>query len=486
MRCARVSSRRGPLLHSRRGLEGRRPRSVADPGRAHRVARRARRLAVQVDLRDRPGRGRAPPDPARALHVAVRERVRPRDGAPPDDLLPHGAPRGRGPAARPCWRASRPGGATSTRRCSPPSCSRGARLRVRSRSRPAVPVTAAFHEVALDAGSRAAATEARGRPRTGGRVSSSGRERSSITPLALPFPLLDAKPAEDAGRAAGGASTSRGWCSSSSTRTTFASSSSPSWPRRTSAPPRRASSWWPSSAGTIAPSSSRPIPRAAATSPPDRATSSAACTGPRRAGRALERPRGAAARRTRRAPGCSSRATAAAPWRQMVARVRTRNLAVGFGVLALLGATGALLATGAQRARRLARQQMEFVAGVTHELNTPLAAIRSAGQNLADGIVTDAAQVRRYGEPHREGGRPPHRPGGPGARLRRHRVGQPRLRLRAAVGRRPGRRGPARPPPRARAGGDDASSATCPRACRGPRATRPRCAAPSTTSSRTR
>jgi signal transduction histidine kinase len=89
-----------------------------------------------------------------------------------------------------------------------------------------------------------------------------------------------------------------------------------------------------------------------------------------------------------------------------VARVRRRNLAVGFGVLALLGATVVLLATGAQRARRLARQQMEFVAGVTHELNTPLAAIRSAGQNLADGIVTDPAQVRRYGGLiEKEGGR---------------------------------------------------------------------------------
>ena len=89
-----------------------------------------------------------------------------------------------------------------------------------------------------------------------------------------------------------------------------------------------------------------------------------------------------------------------------MARVRRRNLGVGFGVLALLGATALVLAAGAQRARRLARQQMEFVAGVTHELNTPLAAIRSAGQNLADGIVTDPAQVRRYGDLiEKEGGR---------------------------------------------------------------------------------
>ncbi len=108
----------------------------------------------------------------------------------------------------------------------------------------------------------------------------------------------------------------------------------------------------------------------------------------------------------RRAPGSSSRVTAAASLEESVARVRRRNLGVGFGVLALLGATAVLLATGAQRARRLARQQMEFVAGVTHELNTPLAAIRSAGQNLADGIVTDPAQVRRYGGLiEKEGGR---------------------------------------------------------------------------------
>jgi signal transduction histidine kinase len=91
---------------------------------------------------------------------------------------------------------------------------------------------------------------------------------------------------------------------------------------------------------------------------------------------------------------------------QTVARLQRRNLAVGFGVLALLGVTAVMLAASAQRARRLARQQLEFVAGVTHELNTPLAAIRSAGQNLVDGIVTDPGQVRRYGGLiEKEGGR---------------------------------------------------------------------------------
>ncbi len=82
---------------------------------------------------------------------------------------------------------------------------------------------------------------------------------------------------------------------------------------------------------------------------------------------------------------------------EAVSAVRRRNLAVGFGILALLGGAAALLAVGAQRARNLARQQLEFVAGVTHELHTPLAAIRSAGQNLADGVVSDPQQTRRYG-----------------------------------------------------------------------------------------
>jgi signal transduction histidine kinase len=83
---------------------------------------------------------------------------------------------------------------------------------------------------------------------------------------------------------------------------------------------------------------------------------------------------------------------------EVVARARRRNLAVSAGVLALLAASFAVLAVAAQRARRLARQRMELVAGVTHELNTPLAAIRSAGQNLADGVVVDPEQVRRYGQ----------------------------------------------------------------------------------------
>lgn len=81
----------------------------------------------------------------------------------------------------------------------------------------------------------------------------------------------------------------------------------------------------------------------------------------------------------------------------IVARSRRRNLAISAGVLGLLGAAFLLVMAAAQRQRRLARQQMEFVASVSHELRTPLAVICSAGENLADGVVADSAQVRTYG-----------------------------------------------------------------------------------------
>ena len=58
-----------------------------------------------------------------------------------------------------------------------------------------------------------------------------------------------------------------------------------------------------------------------------------------------------------------------------------------------------------RRSQQLARQQMEFVATVSHELRTPLAVVRSAADNLADGVVQDEAQVRKYGELVRSEGR---------------------------------------------------------------------------------
>jgi len=81
----------------------------------------------------------------------------------------------------------------------------------------------------------------------------------------------------------------------------------------------------------------------------------------------------------------------------VIAASRRRNLAIGSAVLALLAGSFILLAVLARRAERQRLQQLEFVAGITHEVNTPLAALTSAGQNLADGVVNEPARVASYG-----------------------------------------------------------------------------------------
>jgi signal transduction histidine kinase len=80
-----------------------------------------------------------------------------------------------------------------------------------------------------------------------------------------------------------------------------------------------------------------------------------------------------------------------------VTSARRRNLGISFGVLLLLTVSIALLVDTSRRAQRLARQQMEFVAGVSHELRTPVAVIRSAAENLAHGVV-NGERVKSYGQ----------------------------------------------------------------------------------------
>jgi signal transduction histidine kinase len=81
----------------------------------------------------------------------------------------------------------------------------------------------------------------------------------------------------------------------------------------------------------------------------------------------------------------------------IVEGTRRRNLAISLGVLGLLGASLILVVAASRRQRRLALQQMEFVASVSHELRTPLAVIRSAAENLSDGVISEPTQVKTYG-----------------------------------------------------------------------------------------
>jgi signal transduction histidine kinase len=80
-----------------------------------------------------------------------------------------------------------------------------------------------------------------------------------------------------------------------------------------------------------------------------------------------------------------------------VASWRRRNLAISLGLLAILAGSMALIFSGARRSKALSKMQMEFVAGVSHELCTPLAVINTAAENLADGIVENSEQMQEYG-----------------------------------------------------------------------------------------
>ncbi len=82
---------------------------------------------------------------------------------------------------------------------------------------------------------------------------------------------------------------------------------------------------------------------------------------------------------------------------QFVLNERRKNLAVSFGILLLLAVSVCLIFVSAWRAKRLAQRQMDFVSAVSHEFRTPLAVIRSAGENLTDGVVQNADQIAQYG-----------------------------------------------------------------------------------------
>ncbi|MDH0865176.1 HAMP domain-containing sensor histidine kinase [Mitsuaria sp. GD03876] len=75
-----------------------------------------------------------------------------------------------------------------------------------------------------------------------------------------------------------------------------------------------------------------------------------------------------------------------------------RNLAISAAVLLLLLTAASVALLAWQRSSDLRQQQLEFVAGISHELRTPVSVVCLSAANLADGLVVQPSQVRQYGQ----------------------------------------------------------------------------------------
>jgi signal transduction histidine kinase len=75
-----------------------------------------------------------------------------------------------------------------------------------------------------------------------------------------------------------------------------------------------------------------------------------------------------------------------------------RQLVVSGLVLAVLAGAGVTLIALLRRGERLRMRQAQFVAAMSHELNTPLAALRLAGENIEDGLAQDPEKLARYAQ----------------------------------------------------------------------------------------
>ena len=79
-----------------------------------------------------------------------------------------------------------------------------------------------------------------------------------------------------------------------------------------------------------------------------------------------------------------------------VTAARGKNLIASLLLVGLLGGAAWVLVQYTARSRRLAEMQFQFAAGISHDLRTPLTAIRGAAFNLVEGVVKEPAAVSRY------------------------------------------------------------------------------------------
>ena len=85
------------------------------------------------------------------------------------------------------------------------------------------------------------------------------------------------------------------------------------------------------------------------------------------------------------------------PLEAIATSIWRRNLLIGSVVLSLLSCGMVLIIFATRRAQKLAKLQLDFVASVSHELLTPLAAIYCTGQNFTDGLVRTEADSVAHG-----------------------------------------------------------------------------------------
>ncbi|MDE2892506.1 MAG: hypothetical protein OXN86_08410, partial [Chloroflexota bacterium] len=71
----------------------------------------------------------------------------------------------------------------------------------------------------------------------------------------------------------------------------------------------------------------------------------------------------------------------------------------------LLGGAMALVVVSLRRAAKLASMHLEFATAVSHELRSPVTAIRAMGDNIAEGLLGTSEQALGYGRLIRDEGR---------------------------------------------------------------------------------
>ena len=88
-----------------------------------------------------------------------------------------------------------------------------------------------------------------------------------------------------------------------------------------------------------------------------------------------------------------------------LAAQHSRSLALGAGLILLLGGAMALVVVSLRRASKLVNMRLEFATAVSHELRTPVTAIRAMGDNMAEGVLGTSEKALSYGRLIRDEGR---------------------------------------------------------------------------------